>query len=796
MDKTLSLLLYHSPFEYISNTTKEQLNLIANILNNKSDGDLILLQDENIYKYLFFMHAIQNLLNNNDNSSLDIPEGTPVSYKNKRYYFQGIHENYIKLEEVPPKRKGKNHFPLIRNFPFSEEIMDDITMLTKTVRGKNQEINLNLLTDFLNLNNNKINIKNSLLVVCNQDFINEIHQAEFNVRNTHYSYSDIFSSVQVSTYNLEHTYVKSNRLDNITETPPAVIFVSNLYQAVNIIENKYSQSELYTRIKDVVVIGDSFLSENYLTDLNNLTDLTTNENIELSLYGSSSNIYSKSYSDLTNEFKIYSWSPQYVNFSNSFIFEYVRPNEEFNKKINELDNYIDKYKDGHDIYLKIKLYQIKNILLKQFFVSDINKIMINNELLLLSHYDIFDDEFLQSLDENNRHLYNFTNHLKSILKFDNEYILLVDENMHQLAAEFLSEHNLDNRIITENEYYKYSYNSDYKFISISPSKKMLIKYITSYRGKDFRIIYPDSYADNIQSFNNYINYMTSKTERHNSLNSNLRIDENWILSNNNHKLIDTINDSSSSDEIDDLIHQHTADLTDSEYYSADLNNIPLTVFTMKSRRVFFANDNSYFYYLNEDGLFAKEKFSKFMVGDKIYFLDLPYTNELFYQDKNELTNLTAQTLNGVETILEDDIKLNNYWKKSLRDYSKKFKLTVTELSLHFERLGYYKSVTFYQNWLDSDKNIILPQDQLFIFYIGKLTNDEKLIRNYKVYYEASSKIRRILRSKRGYMNDSILGKSHSDIATDFKKINITMETIENISSDLYALDSTIVNTLI
>lgn len=796
MDKSLSVLLYHSPFEYISNTTKEQLNNIANILNNKSEGDLILLQDETLFKYSFFIHAIQNLFRNNDNSSLDIPEGAPVSYKNKRYYFQGIHGKFIKLEEVPPKRKGKNYYPLIRNLLYSEETMDDIAMLTKTVRGKNKEINLSLLTDFLNLSPKKINIKNSLLVVCSQDFINEIHQSKFNVKNTHYSYSDIFSSVKVSSYNLDHVYIKSNKFDTITEIPPAVIFVSSLYQAANIIESKYSEKELFTKIRDVIVIGDSFLSENYLTDLNNLSDLTINENIELSLYGSSSNIYSKSYSDLTNEFRLYSWSPQYVNFSNSFSFEYVRPNEDFNNKIYKLNSYINQYKDNYDIYLKIKLYQIKNILLKQFFVSDINKTMLNNELLLLSHYDIFDDEFLQSLDENNRHLYNFTNHLKNILKFDNEYILIIDESMNQVATKFILEHNLDNRVITESEYYKYSYNSSYKFISISPSKKMLVKYITSYRGKDFRVIYPGPHTNSIQSFNNYINFMTSKSEQYNLLDSSFRIDENWALKDNSHNLTDTIDNPISTDEIDDLIHQYSIDLADSKQSQANLNNIPLTVFTMKSKRIFFANDNSYFYYLNEDGLFAKEKTSDFMVGDKIYFLDLPYTNELFYQDKNELINLTSLTFNGVESISEDDIRLNNYWKTSLRDYYKKFRLTVTELSLQFERLGYYKSVTFYQNWLDSNKNIILPQDELFIFYIGKLTNDKNLIENYKVYYEASSKIRRVLRSKRGYMNDSLLGKSPSDIITDLKKINITMETIENVTSDLYTLDSTIVNRLI
>lgn len=795
MDKSLSLLLYQSPFEYISNTTKEQLNIIANIFDNESNGNLILLQDKNILKHTFMMHAIKNLYNNN-NSISNFPEGAPVIYINKRYYFKGIHDNYIQLEEVSPKRRSKNYSPLIRKLPFNEEIMNKIKIVTKTVHGKNQEINLNLLTDFLNLTESEININKSLLVVCNQDFINEIHKAKFTVKGSDYSYSDIFPSVKISTYNLEHKYLKSNSLDQITEIPPAVIFVSNLYQAANIIENRYSEKELYTEIKNIVVVGDSFLSDNYLTDLNNLTDLTVTEGIQLTLYGSSSNIYAQSYSNLINEFKIHSWSPQYVNFSDSFNIEYVRPNEEFNNKIAELDNYIEKYLDSHDIYLKIKLYQIKNILLKQFFVSDMNKIRLNNELLLLSQYDIFEDDFLQSLDKNKRHLYNFTNHVKNILKFDSDYILIIEENMIQQATEFLAEHKLDNRIISEADYFKYSYNSDYNFVSISPSKKMLIKYIISYRGKDFKIIFPDSFQDNIQSFNNYINYMTRKTERYNLLSSNLRIDDSWMLGSNDLIQLDSGTDSFSPDEIDDLILKHSKRLSNFDEYTPQLNNISLTVFTMKSGRVFFANENSHFYYLNKDGLFTKEKSSEFMIGDRIFFLNLPYTNELFYQDINELTNLTSLTLNGVETISDDDLRLNNYWKTSLREYYKKFNLTVTELSHRFERLGYYKSVTFYQNWLDSDKNIILPQDESFIFYIGTLTKDEELINNFKDYYEASSKIRRVLRSKRGYMSDSILGRSYSDISNDFKKINITMETIENINSDLYTLDSTIINTLI
>lgn len=796
MEKSLSLLLYYSPFEYISKTTKEQLNIITNILNNKSNGNLMLLQDENILKYTFFIHAIQNLLNNNDNSALDISEGTPVSYKNKRYYFQGIHNNYIKLEAVPPKKKGKHDSPLIRKFPFSEEVMADITILTKTVRGKNQKINLNLLTEFLNLPERKMKITKSLLVVCNQDFINEVHNAVFTITGTNYSYSDIFSSVKISNYNLEHNYLKSNSFDNIIETPPAVIFVPSLYQAEKVMANKYSESELYTEIQDVVIIGDSFLSDNFLTDLNNLADLTTNKNMNLNLYGLSSNIYSKSYSSLTNEFKIHSWSPQYINFASSFNFEYVRPNKEFNNKITELDKYIEKYKESHDIYLKIKLYQIKNILLKQFFVSDLNKTMLNNELLLLSHYDIFKDEFLRSLDDNNRHLYNFTNHLKSIINFDSDYIIIIDESMFQQANEFLVEHNLDNRIILESDYFKYSYNPDYKFISISPSKKMLIKYITSYRGKDFRIIYPDAYADNIQSFNSYINYMTKMSERYNLLSSSSLVDDTWMLSSNNPNQLDSTHLPITDDEIDELINKHPIALSNYGENTSMLKNISLTVFTMKSRRVFFANENTYFYYLDENDLFTKAKSSEFIIGERVFFLDLPYTNELFYQNIDALTNLSSITLNGLETISDKDLKLNNYWKTSLRDYYKNSRLTVTELSHRFERLGYRKSVTFYQNWLDSDKNIILPQDESFIFYIGKLTKDENLITHYKDYYEASSKIRRVLRSKRGYMNDSILGKSYSDLANDFKEINITTETIENINTDLYTLDSTIINTLI
>src|SRR5699024_7480407 len=122
-----------------------------------------------------------------------------------------------------------------------------------------------------------------------------------------------------------------------------------------------------------------------------------------------------------------------------------------------------------------------------FFVSDLNKTMLNNELLLLSHYDIFKDEFLRSLDDNNRHLYNFTNHLKNIIKFDSDYIIIVDESMFQQASEFLVEHNLDNLIIIESDYFKYSYNSNYKFISISLSKQMVNNYITSYMVKEYRI---------------------------------------------------------------------------------------------------------------------------------------------------------------------------------------------------------------------------------------------------------------------------------------------------------------------
>lgn len=802
MEQSLSIIYSQRPYEYIQIDNKNRLNEIFQSIDKSQKNSLFLFEDEKIYKYIFFYHAINNLFRNSENTRETIPVETPVSYNNIEYIYKGIDEdNLINLEEVPAKRVGQNSPVTLKilNTPLN---FKKIILLGNSKRGRSQEIDSSLLSDFLDLSIPNIQITESILVVCNHKVIEDITSGEFTINNEEYYHSEVFPTVKLARDSMNYTYFKNKRSKNNIERLPTIIFSSSLSQATMAISEDFSLSEFNTKITDVIVIGDNFLTELNLPELFDLEDITHDLDINYSVYGSSKTTYSYQFEKLFKNLPIYSWTPPYVNNSDVFKLDPVKSNLKFDKAIENIDNYINELRHDHNISLVFRFLKIKSLMLKQFSVDPLNDDLLAKEISEVKNYDIIDDSILSPLQDQKRHFHNYSSHLLKVLKEDNDYTLLVCNEMYNQAISFLNYHQLNNECITEEEYS--SRNDDLSLRIVSPyiSKKFLIHIITSFKGKECRLIYPKTIKNYIEKNISYINYSTHKNEVNNLVDKNQLLDNDWYFnipkdspySNLPEQsiLIDKENDI--FNDIEDFITSKSSELnlTDKEFKNEEL----FTLYTMESEKIFFANRNSYFYYLDSENKILRKNCSDFLEGDDLLFLSIPYTNDLLYDKKESLINIKSQTSKGIEVITEEDIILNDYWKNTFRSYSDRFKLTIGQLSDRFSRIGFIKSNAFYQAWLNSENNTIVPQDAQFIFYIGKLTDNDELVKNYKTYFEASSKIRRVLRSKRSDLSDSLLGKNYEELLKENHTFSVTHERIKHIKSSVLNSDSSTINTLI
>lgn len=193
-------------------------------------------------------------------------------------------------------------------------------------------------------------------------------------------------------------------------------------------------------------------------------------------------------------------------------------------------------------------------------------------------------------------------------------------------------------------------------------------------------------------------------------------------------------------------------------------------------------------------------------GEYVYFTK-NYTPYVFDTDKQTVvetdiyslnpgdilifTNYDSETRDIVDKIMQKIIEDNKcdecfkecyrkslYWKRVLREYMFKHRLSFKELSDRMHHIGKGIHEVTLRSWLDEDNYIVGPRDNDSYYALALLTSDQEMLSDPDAFYEACREVRsmriRILKfianniirsySKNMEMTDELLSEMSDDIA--------------------------------
>ena len=256
----------------------------------------------------------------------------------------------------------------------------------------------------------------------------------------------------------------------------------------------------------------------------------------IDLINNINNIFNNIPSNLLNlldfDFDLYNKIKNNQNIINNKlnIYDFIDITSFINKILNTINN-IDNNND-YKLYIQTAIYQIKNLLIKEYsskFIKDIllyfhnaNDSEICNLFELLDYIDLtYKDEFLKILYEKIHEInhvyyifkknYNYENYFKYLLKFKNQSISLTPSIMDKFN--FINNNDFDiNKIKIKKDMYNIiSKNDFYSIINKSINNDDILKNIlqNNFLKKNNNTLNPNNiinYKDNIETFLFNYNY--------------------------------------------------------------------------------------------------------------------------------------------------------------------------------------------------------------------------------------------------------------------------------------------------
>ncbi len=202
------------------------------------------------------------------------------------------------------------------------------------------------------------------------------------------------------------------------------------------------------------------------------------------------------------------------------------------------------------------------------------------------------------------------------------------------------------------------------------------------------------------------------------------------------------------------------------------------------------------YKQNHQKIFAHVTYAvTFESEEKAYFTEY-YKAYVFNQEQQEIREIKAEELSEgdeivftrnddetkdiVDSILHDFVEQKKYkadiskkyemskrWKKVLREYMNKERLTENEVWIRMKEKGIGVTEQTIRNWLDEDSHTVGPRDKESVRKIAILTEDYEMLDNVDLYYDAIRIIRkaryRILTEIGKVIRNKLSGKN---ISTD------------------------------
>ncbi|MFC3419047.1 hypothetical protein ACFOLA_06100 [Salinicoccus hispanicus] len=811
MEHFFSFISRIESLDYLTQNSKSKLEILFSTKSKSRTAFFI--EEEKYFPYILLGESHINLQHNYASSNTfqveNIELNSPVAYKEKQYYFRGIEEteqeNIVILEEVPPKRQSKKNSPVTIKIK-AETANKLITPVLEVKRGGEHHNISTYLSELLGIPSNKFFVSKSLLVISTMKEISKIKDLKVDIKNKRFNFTTLSPSILLTNNNKNYRYLgtKSKRIKN--SDIPSNIFTTQLVGAKFFLEDYLSNkpNKFKTDINKIVIIGNQFIQPNQSSYLYDLIVLAEEVGIPISFYGTTDVIYKGLSQDIIKEFEVYAWTPKFISQPVNIKFDVINSNDSFHKSIKKINSYIKELEEQGHFYLRIRVMELKNLVLQQVYKDRQTLELLNSKLADLQLFYAFDDyiskEFYTLFE--NRYPYNVTKNIRKYLEKDNELVLVVPMHYKGAADQLIKAHHLKNEIIVAEDVAKIHNNSENNFLLSYLPKKDLSKWFTRFKGNHLTVLFPNVDAKNVNRFINYFNNSLNELEKNNSLNIVYPNNIKWKLD----LLKEEPQEASPHYEVDnpitepslsffDVLEEAKNNIEFKENYSSKIVKIDRVFETENSR--FLASTQKFKLFHIDDQNFIKQDMARnFEIGDNILLLDIPYSNELYYetlQKGNSDLFLSSSEYINIGNMKELDIE----WKEQLRAYYDKHRLTPTLLANEFAKIGFFRSTGFFQSWINPDSVNLVPRDPHFIKYIGILNGNDNLVNNYMKYYKASEKLKEEFKNIRRAMIESLINNKYDEKHLSSLNITASIHTITDIElkEDFY-IDEFLSNRLI
>ncbi|MFP8917959.1 hypothetical protein ACLI5Y_14225 [Enterococcus innesii] len=744
--------------------------------------------------YLFNM-CKENFENDQQINWMDVPPRTLFASNGNFYEYIKVDNNYIELRD-PSKNIGN----LTNSYPI-EMAKEALVIKTCKPRKKQQENDklLEQLAKELGTKRLNKNFFKYILVVCSKKIREQIENTSFYISGRPFFFAELCSAVSFTKYGEDFSYLKHSTGMDI----PVAVFTGGLEKAVEILQNPDLISG-FSEISSILIIGDNYLNTNQQPELMSVKILAEEKNIPVSIYASSNNIFKKDVDSFilrsAPDTAFFGILPSELGLDKKIAYEEIFTNKNFSENMDKLNKFIEEVNKLPRLYgLLNRAYKFRFFLLTRVCRNDITEDhlsgLLNDFLDYYKKEGFLDEDFEKSLIEliEFRYPENVKKKILRLLKSDSQRILVVEEVYVISAISMLQEEGLHNKVISIKEIPDEMIYPNGKFVMQYTSSKNYFKWFSMFQGEELICVYPFYQKGYLSRLLRYITYIVSRFDKRNEVDKleGLCVPQNWKLplpveANMEGAKLNDVSDFDSDDvgisiKNTDILIDEINEMSDEQTIDAHVNWVEIKyVISLSEGAHIFATDNFDCTYLDEKEKIASKRIEDFDEEEEILDMVLPYANDLYYDNVKEIKNLLYKPYDEY-TKFEKDVFIDWYWKNSLREAVEKRGIGLNEVSNIFGELGFVRSSAFFQQWLNPNCKLMVPNDIQFIKYVGIFVNDKSIKNNYKSYYRSSARLKITSKKERNKILCDIVGMPIKQVKHDFPQISYYTETIITIN---------------
>ena len=171
-------------------------------------------------------------------------------------------------------------------------------------------------------------------------------------------------------------------------------------------------------------------------------------------------------------------------------------------------------------------------------------------------------------------------------------------------------------------------------------------------------------------------------------------------------------------------------------------------------KIFFTKLYKAYVFDDGDGVVKEVNASELNEGDSLVF------TQNTAETRDIVDNVLARLIEGhkVNDNIIDCYGMSKRWKYVLQNYMRENNIPPKDIAKEMIKNGVSVQEITIRGWLDEDSHTVGPRKQDSIEQIALLVEDEEMLENANLYFEACGTIRRIRREILGWIGEAIIDK--------------------------------------